>query len=166
MTRKKSPRTRGYFSSLLIALFDDFVISFLSRLSSRSVFFSSHSQTTTTFQSRFLRAAVLRLSRETLSSNFFVQNSVLVFGVVASEQPLCLCQKQPFTKTTVLYFANTMSGFPGRPTLWSLKRYPTLCRRLRTIISGFVSLLQTRLMFQLRFALDKLSVNQIISSIA
>lgn len=39
--------------------------------------------------------------------------SVLVFGTTKYLQLLCLCQKQPFTKTAVLCFGKTMLGLPG-----------------------------------------------------
>lgn len=47
-----------------------------------------------------------------LLANFFSQNSTRLFGVYAYLQPLCRCQKQPFTKIAVLYFARNMSGCP------------------------------------------------------
>jgi hypothetical protein len=79
---------------------------------------SSHSQITKTRQPPAINAALTLASRVTFLSNFSIQNLVLLFGVVAILQPSCLCQKQPWTKTTVLYRGNTRSGFPGSFDPW------------------------------------------------
>jgi hypothetical protein len=71
-------------------------------------------------------------------SNFATQKSVLLFGVVATLQPLCRCQKQPCTKTTVLCRGSTRSGLPGRSGRCSRYRSPLACRSLRSTISGLV----------------------------
>jgi hypothetical protein len=84
-------------------------------------------------------------------------------------------QKQPWTKTTVLYLGKTMSteterdfraegwrlkakGGMGIRT-WMRKRNPILWRRERTRRSGVVFLPRMRDMFQLRRSLDNRSFN-------
>jgi len=61
-----------------------------------------------------------RWSRWMFCSNFLLQKSSRVFGVVVWRHPGCRCQKQPCTNTTVLYLGRTMSGDPGRSRRWSL----------------------------------------------
>jgi len=78
-------------------------------------------------------------------------------GVVHFLQPLCRCQKQPCTNTTVRYFFRTKSGVPGRFLLCSLKRYPIRCRAERSLNSGLVSLPDTRDIIQERFFGDTIS---------
>jgi len=117
--------------------------------------FILHSQTTMTFQPALRRSWRLRLSRAMLLSNFFCQNSLRVDGVEACLHPLCLCQKQPCTNITVLYFGRTISGLPGRSLQFILNRNPMRCRRLRTISSGFVFAERIRDIFQLRLSCVK-----------
>ena len=95
---------------------------------------SSHSQMTITFHPWSFSNSSDLASRATFRSNFSCQNPVLLFGVVATLQPSCLCQKHPWTKTAVRYLGNTMSGLPGRslrcrrnlkPIAWSSRRSAT-----------------------------------------
>lgn len=85
---------------------------------------SSHSQATITAQPLSSKLVATRVSRATFLPNFSIQKGVLLFGVVAMEHPTCLCQKQPCTKTTVLYFGKTKSGLPGKPAPWRRYRSP------------------------------------------
>ena len=121
-------------------------------------FFVSHSQTVRTFHPIFCSAAIFSLSRSLFLFNFFSQYCSFVRGRICA----CLqigqpCQKQPFTKITVLYFGNTISGLPGRLCGCSRKRYPNLCRIFLTLISGVVFSLCTFAMISLRVFLSKVS---------
>lgn len=53
-------------------------------------------------------------TKNKIRDNFSNQYSLFSEGVVHLLHPLCLCQKQPFTKITVLYFGSTISGVPSR----------------------------------------------------
>lgn len=97
----------------------------------------SHSQTTKTRQPNSISLSAFILSLLLFSVILFSQNSVLVLGTLKYSQSWP-CQKQPCTKITVLYLGNTISGFPGRFLLCSLKRNPAACNALRTRISGLV----------------------------
>lgn len=91
-----------------------------------------------TRQPSLLRADVTLRSRDTLASNFSCQYSARVIGTDARRQPLCRCQKQPWTKITVRCRVSTMSGVPGSFLGCSLNRKPIWCRACRTRISGLV----------------------------
>ena len=65
-------------------------------------------------------------------------------------QPLWRCQKQPWTKMTVLYLGSTISGLPGRSFRCRRNLYPMRCSKDLTFISGFVSRFFICDMFQLR----------------
>jgi hypothetical protein len=56
---------------------------------------------------------MLAASRATLRANLSSQNARRVFGVVAFLHPGCRCQKQPWTKITLLMDGMQMSGVPG-----------------------------------------------------
>ena len=96
-----------------------------------------HSQTTRTSQPRLSKSILLRLSRWTALASFSLQNSRRVFGTTEFVHP-CECQKHPCTKITVLYFGNTISGFPGRSFRCNRNRNPFRCNQLLTNSSGFV----------------------------
>ena len=136
-------------------------------LASLIKFKTSHSQIVMTFQPNFFNTCRFSLSRSTFRENLFSQNSILVFGVVERLHPSCRCQKHPWIKITVLYFARTISGLPGSNpdgySLWltlpcSLNRYLSACRSFRTTTSGLVSVDRIWLIFQLRCSFDILSV--------
>jgi hypothetical protein len=57
-----------------------------------------HSQIVRTRQPRRRKAAAWRLSRAALPSSFFRHHARLVFGIRASLQFRCRCQKQPWPK--------------------------------------------------------------------
>lgn len=105
-------------------------------------FLNSHSQTTMTFQPSFCNFKTSRSSRSTFPAIFFFQKSELFCGHTKYLHPSCPCQKQPFTKITVLYFGSTTSGFPG--SFASFFRYQKPCenRYFLTISSGLVFLLR------------------------
>lgn len=118
----------------------------LSRTFKATKSFVSHSHTISTRQPSSCSWASFRASRATFPSNFGIQNSCRVLGVVAYLQPGWRCQKQPCTKIAVWCFDKTISGEPGRDFLWRRKRNPKECSSERTINSGFVFALPTRLM--------------------
>ena len=68
--------------------------------SSRTFFFSSHSQIISTFQPMSISFLLFCLSRSMFRLIFGPQYSVLEDGHTNRPQ-LCLCQKQPFTKIAV-----------------------------------------------------------------
>lgn len=105
---------------------------------------SSHSQTTMTFQPNPLRSLVFLTSRATFLANFSSQNAVLLFGVEAILQPSCRCQKQPWTRITVLNLGRTISGFPGRRRSFTRNLRPRACNARRRASSGDVSLERMR----------------------
>lgn len=106
--------------------------------------FVSHSQITIARQPSSVSRSTFALSLATFWANLFDQNSTCVLGVVAFEQPGCLCQKHPCTKTATRYRGNTMSGLPAISLRCKRKRYPSQKRNRRTTISGPVSFLPTR----------------------
>lgn len=89
------------------------------------------------------RAMRFARSRRTLPRNFFIQKSRRVFGTEARTQPLCLCQKQPWTNTTVRHRGSTMSGVPGSPRSCRRNLRPAECKTDRTSTSGAVFLPRT-----------------------
>lgn len=114
------------------------------------------------FQPILFSSFCFLLSLVTLPSSFLRHHSLRVFGIRKSLQFLCPCQKQPWTKITVLYFGRTMSGLPGSFLFFgpfTVKRSPSPCRIERTMISGFVSLLRIRDIFQERCSVDIRSIN-------
>ncbi len=119
---------------------------------------TSHCHNTRTSQPSCLSFCCVRLSRSTLPSSFFPQNSALRFGSVALGQPGCRCQKQPWTNIAVRYLGRTISGLPGRSLRCNRNRYPIACNNERTKSSGFVSFDLTRDMISLRFFGVKTSV--------
>lgn len=120
--------------------------------------FMRHSQTTITRQPRRRSSLRERSSRATLRANFASQNSRCASGVVAREQPLCRCQKHPFTKITVPYFRSTMSGVPGNDLSHSRNRNPSPYSNDRIRFSGPVSLLRTRDMLRVRASAEIRSI--------
>lgn len=112
--------------------------------------FNSHSQITITFQPNTWSFISASLSRSQVALIFCSHHSERVLGSTKQRQPLCPCQKQPFTKITVLYLGRTMSGFPGRVFTFRRYRNPLANRNLRTSISGWVCLPLIRLMLKLR----------------
>ena len=79
----------------------------------RHIFLIVHSHTIKHLMPRFNNSAFTMVSRWTLSSNFFCQNSMRLLGIYAYLQPECRCQKQPLTKIAVLYLRRKISGCPG-----------------------------------------------------
>ena len=119
---------------------------------------ASHSQTITTRQPSLVKTRLLDLSLLALPPSFVIQNLRLFVGVVQFLQPRCRCQKQPWTKMTVLCLAITISGRPGSFFPCSRNRYPMRCSRLLTTLSGVVSLPRMRDMFHERRALVRRSL--------
>ena len=111
----------------------------LSSVLSRRDGASAHSQTMMRFQPPFAQSASLRMSRRTFFDHFSIQNATLDFGIVDSLQP-CLCQKHPRTSTIVRAFGITTSGLPTNRLSQTRNRHPSANSRLRTTISGSVSL--------------------------
>jgi len=103
--------------------------------------FRPHSHTSKTLQPASISSALVLMSRSMVWRNFSAQNSGRVAGEVANRQPSWRCQKQPCTKTHVLYCASTMSGHPGRTRTWIRNLKPWACRNFRTFSSGLVFLL-------------------------
>jgi hypothetical protein len=62
---------------------------------------------------------VIRISAN-VTGDFGFPKFFVVLGHTKYLQPSCACQKQPFTKITVLYLGRTMSGFPGSRTSFFL----------------------------------------------
>ena len=81
----------------------------------------SHSQTTMECQPAAFSSESFLSSLSMLSSNFFFQKPLWVFGV-ARPHLGHLCQKHPLTKTAIFCLPNEMSGLPGTAFLCSL--YP------------------------------------------
>ena len=131
------------------------------RCFSASISFISHCQSVRQRYPKFSRATVFRLSRSLLPAILARQNSVLVAGIVARLQPSCPCQKQPWTKITALCRGKTISGLPKSFFTCSRNRYPILCKRERTSISGLVFLPFTWAMLRLRFSKPTLSIEVI-----
>jgi len=74
----------------------------------------SHCQTTIVFHPNCASSDNFLRSRATFAWNFACQYDLFDFGVVVRGQPLCRCQKQPWTNTATLLRLKTMSGLPGR----------------------------------------------------
>lgn len=115
---------------------------------------------TTTFHPCSISAVSFRASRDTFASNFGIQYSVLLPGVVARLQPACLCQKQPCTNIARRCRGSTTSGVPGRSFLCNRKRYPSACNARRTAISGEVSRCLTDRINALLRSEDSLSIRR------
>ena len=111
-----------------------------------------HCHNTRTSQPKRLSSARFFLSLLRFSWNFVVQNSLLVFGNDLPWRQLCLCQKQPLTKTTFRKRRKTRSGVPGNSLTCKRYRYPRLCAIFRTAYSGRVSFALMRLISALRFS--------------
>ena len=100
---------------------------------------SSHSQTVIALQPMDSRRWILTRSRSWFRAILFAQNSVRVFGMTNLLQPLCPCQKQPFTKMQVRYLGSTMSGVPGNVRTHLRNLYPRCHNSRLTVCSGRVS---------------------------
>jgi len=106
----------------------------------------------------------LRRARRTRSSRFLfprilsAQNFLLVDGNFERRQPLWPCQKHPLTKMATLNCGTMMSGVPGSRRSCRRKRIPWRRRNLSTSLSGKVFDPRTRLISQLRFSFESLSV--------
>lgn len=111
-----------------------------------------------TFQPSLRSCRAAFRSRRLFISIFRCQKAGFELGMVARLHRRCPCQKQPLMKTTALHFGSTTSGDPGRSVPWSRNRSPFLCRYDLTSISGPVFSLRTRLISQLRLALEKTSL--------
>src|SRR5699024_7290277 len=107
-------RTLHDYSSLISS-------TIFSNRSCLTFFFSSHSQTINTFQPISLSFLWFISSRSTFRLILGIQYSILEEGHTNRPQS-CLCQKQPFTKITVLYFGSTISGQPGKDRTFFLYR--------------------------------------------
>ena len=116
-------------------------------------FFSSHSQTISTFHPISVSLFWFSLSRSTFRLILGIQYSILEEGHTNRLQ-LCLCQKQPFTKITVLYFGSTISGHPGKDRTFFLYRNPLENRYFLTISSGFELVLRICDIFLLRTSFE------------
>src|SRR5690606_4133494 len=116
--------------------------------------FNSHSQMTIEFHPLSFKSFIALMSLFIVSSILSCHHCVLVLGNTKYLHPLCPCQKQPFTKITVLYLVSVKSGFPGSFLLCSLYLKPLLCRYFRTSNSGFVLLPFILLMLYLRVAIS------------
>lgn len=108
------------------------------RVCSRILGLSSHSHTVNTLQPREVRSSWFFLSRTIFPLIFCFQKSELVLGHTKYAQPVCPCQKHPFTKIVALYFESTMSGFPGNFATFLRYLKPWEKRYFRTSSSGFV----------------------------
>ena len=129
----------------------------LSSVRSIVVPLSAHCHTTMRFQPASSHAFSLRWSRLTFLDHFSIQNAMFDFGMVESLHP-CLCQKHPRTSIIVLALGITTSGFPGYRLSHTLNRQPKAKSRLRTRISGTVSLPRI-------FAINRLRCSGVIVSI-
>jgi hypothetical protein len=110
---------------------------------------TSHSQISMTRHPIASNAVRFARSRRTLPRSFFSQKSRRVFGNEARGQALCLCQKQPWTNTTVRQRGRTMSGVPGSSRSCRRNLRPAECKTDRTNTSGAVFLPRTRLISRL-----------------
>lgn len=126
----------------------------MSRLTPSTIW---HSQMTKQRHPSLLRAACVALSLATLREIFVSQYVVFEAGIRDLLQP-CLCQKQPFTKTAVLYLGRTRSGLPGRTLECKRKRKPAAWRPRRTNNSGEVPLDRTSAIIRLRVCGSTVSV--------
>lgn len=95
--------------------------------------FSSHSHTTITFHPSSVRSLWFFESRSIFPPIFFFQNSALFFGHTKYRQPSCACQKQSFTKITVLTCGNKSSVKPAQTARYG--RNETRQRGKRTVLS-------------------------------
>ena len=127
-----------------------------SKVASITFFLSSHSHTVSTVQPSCCSSAKFLLSLSTFPMILGRQYSSFVLGHTNRGQS-CLCQKQPFTKITVLYLGRTISGHPGSVLTFFLYRTPFENRYLRTNSSGFEFLLRICDMFMLRTSFEWLS---------
>ncbi len=118
----------------------------------------AHSQTTSTRQPAARSAEVHRPSRSTLRCNFVRQNFVFEAGSLKNLQPLCQCQKHPWTKTAIFRPGKTMSGAPGKSALCNLNRNPAAKRALRTSISGLVFFTRIPAIMRLRVLRSTMSI--------
>jgi len=105
---------------------------------------------TITCQPSLRSAVVLRRSRLTFELSLVSQKSGRVLGSTELLQLLCMCQKQPCTKTTARRAGSTISGLPGKSRRLMENRKPKQCRMDLTRFSGPVSRPLIRLIFQLR----------------
>ena len=80
------------------------------------------------------------------------------FGIVESLHP-CLCQKHPRTSIIVFALGITMSGLPLNRLSHTLNRQPQANSRLRTIISGNVSLPRIFAITRLRCSVVNVSIS-------
>ncbi len=119
----------------------------------------AHSQTTSTCQPAARRAEMHRPSRSTLRCNFVRQNFVFEAGSLKNLQPLCQCQKHPWTKTAILRPGKTISGTPGKSVLCNLNRNPAANRALRTSISGLVFFTRMPAIMRLRVLRSTMSTD-------
>lgn len=120
-------------------------------ISRRQHFLSSHSHTVRTFHPISVSNWEFNLSLSAFLSILGRQYSWLEEGQTNLGQ-LCLCQKQPFTKITVLYLGNTISGHPGRVRTFFRYRNPFENKYFRTISSGLELVLRICDMFMLRIS--------------
>ena len=125
----------------------------------------AHCQTIIKFHPASRHAASLRWSRLIFFDHFSIQNAIFDFGIVESLHP-CLCQKQPRTSIIVLAFGITMSGLPWNLLSQTLYRQPQEYSRLRTSISGKVSLPWIFAISRLRCSGVILSINAMISGVS
>lgn len=122
----------------------------------------AHSQTTAILHPNASSSEMFRRSRLTFSSNLVDQNVSLELGWVHHRQSRCLCQKQPWTSTTALYFGNTRSGFPGRSGTCVRYRNPAACSAVRIVFSGLVFLPRMPAIICERFTLSTTSATVIL----
>ena len=117
----------------------------------------AHSQTVATRQPAWSRSRRLRRSRSVFALNLARQNCWRVVGVVAYEQSVCRCQKQPCTRQTAPNRRNTRSGVPG--SFRSCRRYrsPRAWMARRRAISGRVFLLPIPAIMRERVARSTMS---------
>lgn len=147
----------GVDSSKTIFYLCAFKFSITRPIVSSNDFFNSHSHIVMTFQPISLNSWLCLMSFSILRWNFCCQYSELVLGVVVYLHPSCLCQKQPWTKITVLYFGRTISGFPGRAVTFFRYLNPLRNKYFRTLTSIEVFVLRMRDIFLLLCSLETLS---------
>ena len=100
-----------------------------------------------------------------ISVDFFAPVFFIAGRPIPKRPQSCICQKQPFTKTTVLYLGSTISGHPGSFRTFFLYRRPWENRYLRTISSGLVFVLRICDMFLLRTSFECVSAISILNYI-
>ena len=125
---------------------------YLNRSLRESRFCISHSQTSRIDQPAFRRDLLTLRSLKRLPSSLARQNSMRLFGSLASLHVafLCLCQKQPWTRIILRNREKTRSGLPGRSFTCNRYRKPIECTIRRTINSGPVSVPLMRAILSLR----------------